>query len=68
MPHHLVLGADRIFVSPELAQALFEELIQPTGCIAMGNGVMEPVPAADAGHPLPDELLPGSLDEGHRTA
>ena len=63
-----MLGADRIFVSPELAQALFEELIQPKGCIAMGNGVMEPVPAADAGHPLPDELLPGSLDEGHRTA
>ena len=34
----------------------------------MGDGVMEPVPAADAGHPLPDELLPGSLDEGHRAA
>ena len=59
-----MLGADRIFVSPELAQALFEELIQPTGCIAMGNGVMEPVPAADADHPLLNELLPGGFNDG----
>ena len=63
-----MLGADRIFVSPELAQPLIEKLIQPTGCIAMGDGVMEPVPTADAGHPLLDQLLPSGVDDGDRAA
>ena len=51
-----MLGADRVFVGPELLQAMLQKAIQPPAGIGMVDGISEVIPGPDPRQGLPDQL------------
>ena len=64
MPHHPVLGADRILISTKVTEATVKERLQPSFRILMPNRVTEGLPAADARTVLSLEFSTSLFDFG----